>query len=134
MSYYHVKNLEEYFHVYRKSVREPATFWGEIAEEHFLWRKKWDNVLSWDFTKPEIKWFENAKLNITENCIDRHLKTKGEQTAILFEPNDPDEPAQHITYNELHRRVCKFANVLKDQGVEKGDRVIVYLRHPSHIP
>jgi len=127
MSYYHIKNLEEYFHVYRKSVREPATFWGEIAEEHFLWRKKWDQVLSWDFTKPEIKWFEGAKLNITENCIDRHLSTKGEKTAILFEPNDPEEAAQHITYNELHRRVCKFANVLKGQGIQKGDRVIIYL-------
>ena len=127
MSYYHIKTLEEYFHVYRKSVREPANFWGEIAEEHFTWRKKWDKVLEWDFTKPEIKWFQGAKLNITENCIDRHLKSRGEQTAILFEPNDPDEVAQHITYNELHSRVCKFANVLKSQGIQKGDRVIVYL-------
>lgn len=127
MSYYHIKNLEEYFHVYRKSIREPAVFWGEIAEEHFTWRKKWSNVLSWDFTKPEIKWFEDAKLNITENCIDRHLKTRGEKTAILFEPNDPNEGAQHITYNELHRRVCKFANVLKSKGIGKGDRVIIYL-------
>jgi len=127
MSYYHIKNLEEYFHVYGKSVREPDTFWGEIAEEHFTWRRKWDNVLNYDFTKPEIKWFEGAKLNITENCIDRHLKTRGEQTAILFEPNDPNEAAQHITYSELHRRVCKFANVLKSQNVQKGDRVVIYL-------
>lgn len=127
MSYYHIKNLEEYFHVYRKSVREPATFWGEVAEEHFTWRKKWKEVLSWDFTKPEIKWFDGAELNITENCIDRHLRTRGEKTAILFEPNDPSEAAQHITYNELHKRVCKFANVLKSNGVGRGDRVVIYL-------
>ncbi|MCK0158854.1 acetate--CoA ligase [Cellulophaga sp. F20128] len=127
MSNYHIKHLEEYFQVYRKSVRNPEGFWEEIAEEHFLWRKKWDNVLSWDFSKPEVKWFENAKLNITENCIDRHLATRGDKTAILFEPNDPKEEAQHITYNELHERVCKMANVLKDQGVRKGDRVCIYL-------
>lgn len=76
MSNYHIKHLEEYFQVYRKSVRNPEAFWEEIAEEHFVWRKKWDNVLSWDFSKPEIKWFEGAKLNITENCIDRHLPTE----------------------------------------------------------
>ncbi|SFW45521.1 acetate--CoA ligase [Cellulophaga fucicola] len=127
MSNYHIKHLEEYFQVYRKSVRNPEAFWEEIAEEHFLWRKKWDNVLSWDFSKPEVKWFENAKLNITENCIDRHLTTRGEKTAILFEPNDPKEEAQHITYNELHKRVCKMANVLKENGVKKGDRVCIYL-------
>lgn len=127
MSNYHIKHLEEYFKVYRKSVREPELFWEEIAEEHFLWRKRWDNVLSWDFSKPEIKWFEGAQLNITENCIDRHLATKGEKTAILFEPNDPNEGAQHITYNELAERVNQFANVLKSKGIQKGDRVCVYL-------
>ena len=127
MSNYHIKNLEEYFHVYKKSIQEPEVFWEEIAEEHFTWRKKWTNVLSWDFSKPEIKWFENAKLNITENCIDRHLPTRGEKTAIIYEPNSPDEDALHISYNELHERVCKFANVLKSNGVEKGDRVIIYL-------
>lgn len=127
MSNYHVKHLEEYFKVYRKSVREPEVFWSEIAEEHFLWRKHWDNVLSWDFRKPEIKWFEGAKLNVSENCIDRHLRTKGDKTAILFEPNDPEEEAQHITYSQLHERVNKFANVLKENGIEKGDRVCIYL-------
>ncbi|TPN82459.1 acetate--CoA ligase [Aquimarina algicola] len=127
MSNYHIKHLEEYFQVYRKSVRDPETFWSEVAEEHFIWRKKWDNVLSWDFTKPEIKWFEGAKLNITENCIDRHLRNRGHKTAILFEPNDPNEDAQHITYKQLHERVCKFANVLKEQGIKKGDRVCIYL-------
>jgi acetyl-CoA synthetase len=127
MSNYHIKHFEEYFQVYRKSVRNPEAFWEEIAEEHFVWRKKWDNVLNWDFKKPEIKWFEGAKLNITENCIDRHLHTRGDKTAILFEPNDPNEPAEHITYKQLHERVCKFANVLLDKGIKKGDRVCIYL-------
>ncbi|HXJ99895.1 MAG TPA: acetate--CoA ligase [Gelidibacter sp.] len=127
MSHYSIKNFEEYFQVYRKSVREPENFWAEIAEEHFLWRKKWDKVLTWDFKKPEIKWFEGAKLNITENCLDRHLLNRGNKTAIIFEPNNPNEEAQHITYRELHKRVCKMANVLKDQGIKKGDRVCVYL-------
>jgi len=127
MSNYHIKHLEEYYQVYRKSVNNPESFWEEIAEEHFLWRKKWDNVLSWDFKKPEVKWFEGAKLNITENCIDRHLATRGDKTAILFEPNDPKEPAQHITYNNLYHRVNKFANVLIAKGIKKGDRVCIYL-------
>jgi len=127
MSNYHIKHLEEYYQVYRKSVRNPEIFWEEIAEEHFLWRKKWDNVLSWDFNKPEVKWFEGAELNITENCIDRHLYTRGDKTAIIFEPNDPKEAAEHITYKQLHERVCKFANVLKDKGIQKGDRVCIYL-------
>ncbi|GAB5563196.1 MAG: acetate--CoA ligase [Winogradskyella sp.] len=127
MSNYHIKHFEEYYQVYRKSVRNPESFWEEIAEEHFTWQKRWDNVLSWDFTKPEVKWFEGAKLNITENCIDRHLWSRGNKTAILFEPNDPNEPAEHITYRELHERVCRFANVLKDKGIKKGDRVCVYL-------
>ncbi|MCB0476700.1 MAG: acetate--CoA ligase [Crocinitomicaceae bacterium] len=127
MSNYHIKNLEEYFNVYRKSVQNPDGFWEEIAEEHFLWRKRWDQVLSWDFTKPEARWFDGAKLNITENCIDRHLVTKANQTAILFEPNDPKEEAQHISYQELHDRVNQMANVLKTKGINKGDRVCIYL-------
>ena len=127
MSNYHIKNFEEYFQVYRKSTSNPESFWEEIAEEHFEWRKKWHNVLSWDFTKPEIKWFEGAKLNITENCLDRHLHTRGNKTAILFEPNDPNDPAEHITYRQLYDRVCKFANVLHDKGIKKGDRVCIYL-------
>ncbi|MFT6994963.1 MAG: acetyl-CoA synthetase, partial [Maribacter sp.] len=127
MSNYHIKHFEEYYQVYRKSVRNPESFWDEIAEEHFVWRKKWDKVLDWDFSKPEIKWFEGAKLNITENCIDRHLNIRGDKTAILFEPNNPDEDAQHITYNELKERVCKMANVLSEKGIKKGDRVVIYL-------
>jgi acetyl-CoA synthetase len=127
MSNYHIKHLEEYFQVYRKSVRNPEAFWEEIAEEHFMWRKKWNSVLEYDFTKPEIKWFDGAQLNITENCIDRHLHIRGDKTAILFQPNNPDEEAQHITYKQLHAKVCQFANVLKSQGIKKGDRVVIYL-------
>jgi len=127
MSNYHIKHLEEYYQVYRKSVRNPSVFWEEIAEENFLWRKRWGNVLSYDFSKAEIKWFEGAKLNITENCIDRHLFHRGDKTAILFEPNNPKEVAQHITYNQLSKRVNQFANVLKDNGIKKGDRVCIYL-------
>lgn len=127
MSNYHIKNFAEYYQVYRNSIRNPELFWEEIAEEHFRWQKKWDKVLDWDFSKPEIKWFEGAKLNITENCIDRHLATRGDKTAILFEPNDPKDNAEHITYNQLHTRVNKFANVLKEQGVQKGDRVCIYV-------
>ncbi len=127
MSNYHIKHLEEYYQIYRKSVRNPENFWEEVAEEHFEWRKRWDKVLDWDFTKPEIKWFQGAKLNITENCIDRHLHIRGNKTAILFEPNDPKEEAQHITYRQLHEKVCRFANVLREKGIGKGDRVIIYL-------
>ncbi len=127
MSNYHIKHLEEYFQVYRKSVRDPEGFWAEIAEEHFLWRRKWDKVLSWDFRKPEIKWFEGAKLNITENCLDRHLPARGDKTALLFEPNDPEEASQHITYRQLYEKVCRMANVLKSKGIVKGDRVCIYL-------
>ncbi|MFS4448846.1 acetate--CoA ligase [Maribacter sp. 2307UL18-2] len=127
MSNYHIKHLEEYFQVYRKSVRNPEAFWEEIAEEHFVWRKKWNSVLQWDFTKPEVKWFEGAQLNITENCLDRHLPTRGNKTAILFEPNDPNEEAEHITYRQLHERVCRMANVLLEHGIRKGDRVCIYL-------
>lgn len=127
MSNYHIKHLEEYFQVYRKSVRDPEGFWEEIAEEHFVWRKKWDNVLSWDFKKPEVKWFEGSKLNITENCLDRHIPTRGNKTAIIFEPNDPKEETQKITYRQLHEQVSRMANVLKENGVGKGDRVCIYL-------
>ena len=127
MSNYHIKNLEEYFQVYRKSVRDPENFWEEIAEENFIWRKKWDKVLEYDLSKPEVSWYKGAQLNITENCIDRHLYSRGNKTAIIFEPNDPTEKAEHITYTQLHERVCRFANVLLEQGIKKGDRVCIYL-------
>ena len=84
MSNYHIKNFEEYFHVYRKSIRNPESFWEEVAEEHFLWRKRWDNVLKWDFKKPEVKWYEGGKLNITENCIDRHLRIRPSQQCMRW--------------------------------------------------
>lgn len=127
MNHYQIQDLESYFKAYRASVDHPEVFWESIAKEHFLWKKPWNNVLSWDFEKPEIRWFDGAELNITENCIDRHLSTKSEQTAILFEPNNPAEPAQHITYAQLSEEVNKMANVLKSQGANKGDRVCIYL-------
>lgn len=127
MSYFNVDSLEHYFKMYNKSVREPRKFWEKIAEDNFTWYQRWDKVLEYDMEKANIEWFINAKLNITKNCIDRHLNKRGDKTAILFEPNDPKEAAQHITYNELYERVCKMANVLLDQGVKKGDRVCIYL-------
>src|SRR5690606_30542080 len=134
MSYYKIENLEQYFKAYKKSVKSPEVFWSDIAEENFTWYKKWDKVLEYDLTKADVKWFINGKLNIVKNCIDRHLNKKGDKTAILFEPNNPEEPTQHITYMELHERVCKMANVLKEQGAKKGDRVCVYLPMIPELP
>ncbi len=127
MSQYSIKSLAEYFDVYRKSVSDPERFWAEIAEEHFEWHRLWDRVLYWDPVKPEVRWYDGARLNITENCLDRHLRRRKDQAAIIFEPNDPDSPAVTITYGELYERVNAFANVLKSQGVGKGDRVCIYL-------
>ena len=127
MSNYHIKNLEEYFQVYRRSVRDPENFWEEIAEENFIWRRRWDKVLEYDLSKPEFSWYKGAQLNITENCIDRHLYIHADKTAIIFEPNDPSEMAEHISYRQLHDRVCRFANVLQNHGIQKGDRVCIYL-------
>ena len=124
---YHIKTIEEYEEAYAASLENPEDFWAAIAAENFVWKKPWSEVLSWNFNTPEVKWFDGAELNITENCIDRHLGTRADKTAILFEPNDPSSPAEHISYKELHERVCKFANVLKAQGIEKGDRVCIYL-------
>ncbi|MBA0883788.1 acetate--CoA ligase [Flavobacterium undicola] len=127
MSYYKVDNLEQYFKHYNKSIREPRKFWGKIAEENFTWYQPWDKVVEFDMAEAEVQWFAGAKVNMTKNCIDRHLNKRGEKTAIIFEPNNPDEEALHITYNELHQRVCKMANVLREQGIKKGDRVCIYL-------
>lgn len=127
MSYYKIKDLENYFKMYKKSVREPRKFWDRIADENFTWYQKWDKVFEVDMQEAEFKWFLNAKVNITKNCIDRHLAKRGDKTAIIFEPNNPDEEAQHISYNELYAKVSKMANVLRDQGVKKGDRVCIYL-------
>ncbi len=120
------RTFEEYYRIYRESVQDPEGFWSEIANS-FEWRKPWDKVLEWDFMKPEVQWFIGGKLNITENCLDRHLKQKGDQTAIIWEPNDPKQPSLHISYKELHVRVCQFANALKNNGIEKGDRVCIYM-------
>ncbi len=127
MSYYKIDNLEQYFKHYNKSIREPRKFWGKIAEENFSWYQPWEKVMDFDMTEANFKWFTDAKLNITKNCIDRHLAKRGEKTAIIFEPNNPDQTAQHITYTDLHQRVCKMANVLKQKGIKKGDRVCIYL-------
>ena len=127
MSRYKINNLEEYFKEYKKSVREPKKFWDKIASENFTWYQQWDKVVDFNLAEAEVKWFTEAKVNITKNCIDRHLAKKGDKTAIIFEPNDPKEEAQHISYNDLHLRVSKMANVLKEQGVTKGDRVCIYL-------
>lgn len=121
-----IRSFQEYQDQYKKSVENPEAFWGEIAEE-FVWRKKWNQVLSWDFHKPEVKWFVGGKLNITENCLDRHLPKRAQQTAIIWEPNDPKDSPKHITYQQLFDEVCKTANMLKAQGVKKGDRVCIYL-------
>jgi acetyl-CoA synthetase len=127
MSRYKINNLEEYFKEYKKSVREPRKFWDKIASENFTWYQEWEKVVDFNMGEADIKWFVDAKVNITKNCIDRHLAKKGDKTAIIFEPNDPSEEALHISYTELHQRVCKMANVLREQGVEKGDRVCIYL-------
>lgn len=116
----------DYEKVYKESTSRPEDFWAAVASG-FTWKKKWDSVLTWDFTKPEVKWFLGGKLNITENCLDRHLATRGDQTAIIWEPNHPDDKAQHITYRQLHAQVCRVANMLKSQGIGKGDRVCIYL-------
>ena len=127
MSYpYQIKSLEQYHTDYNKSVEDPESFWGNVAE-NFLWKKKWDKVLEWNFTEPKIEWFKGGKLNITENCIDRHLATMADKTAIIWEPNNPEERVRIVTYARLHKRVCQFAQVLKNNGVKKGDRVCIYM-------
>jgi len=127
MAVYQIKNFEAYTNSYKNSVENPEVFWDEIAKNNFEWKRPWSKVLDWDFSIPKISWFEGAQLNITENCIDRHLEHNGNKTAILFEPNNPKEPSEAITYTDLHKRVNQFANVLKSKGIQKGDRVCVYL-------
>ena len=127
MSYpYQLKSLEEYKKAYKESIESPETFWANIAET-FVWKKKWDKVLEWNFIEPKIEWFRGAQLNITENCIDRHLATIGEEPAIIWEPNNPEERTRIVTYNRLHKRVCQVAQMLKNNGVKKGDRVCIYM-------
>jgi acetyl-CoA synthetase len=123
---YQIKSLSDYKIQYKKSVEEPEQFWAEVAN-NFTWKKHWDKVLTWDFKTPNIKWFEGAKLNITENCLDRHLITQPDVPAIIWESNDPEEHHRILTYKELHFKVCQFAHVLKNNGVKKGDRVCIYM-------
>ena len=127
MKYPHqLKTLAEYNAAYNKSVQEPEAFWANIAE-NFTWKKKWDKVLNWNFTEPKIEWFKGAKLNITENCLDRHLATDANTPALIWESNNPQEASVTLTYRQLYDKVCRFANVLKNNGVKKGDRVCIYM-------
>ena len=121
-----IQSLSGYIHEYQKSVNEPEKFWARIADS-FHWQKPWDNVLSWDKEGPHVKWFENAKLNITENIFERHLFSHGDKAAIIWEPNDPSEANRVISYRELFELICQFSNAMQSQGVQKGDRVIIYM-------
>ncbi len=127
MSYpYQINSLEQYHADYKHAAENPDAFWGNVAD-NFYWRKKWDKVLDWNFTEPKIEWFAGAKLNITENCIDRHLPTMADKPAIIWEPNNPEERPRTVTYARLHKRVCQVAQMLKNNGVKKGDRVCIYM-------
>ena len=127
MSYpYQIKDLAGYHEAYQKSIQDPDVFWGEVAE-HFTWHKKWDKVSDWNFKEPSIKWFIGGQLNITENCLDRHLEKMGDKPAIIWEPNDPAEQHRTLTYKQLHLKVCQFAQVLYNNGVKKGDRICIYM-------
>jgi acetyl-CoA synthetase len=121
-----IHQLESYHRNYKKSIDDPEAFWSGIAET-FHWQKKWDKVLEWDFLKPDVKWFLGGRMNITENCLDRHLEKSGEKTAFIWEPNNPDESVRTFTYRQLHEAVCRFSNVLKNNGAQKGDRICIYM-------
>ncbi|MFO0450562.1 MAG: acetyl-coenzyme A synthetase N-terminal domain-containing protein, partial [Pseudomonadota bacterium] len=117
-----INDFSSYLNNAKKSINDPISFWDTEAQD-FFWRKKWDHVLEYDFYKPEVKWFIGGRLNITENCIDRHLPALSTQTAILWESNDPSEPSRKITYQQLSVEVNRAANMLKANGIKKGDRV-----------
>ncbi len=121
-----IRTLDEYRAVYERSVRDPEGFWAEQAAT-FRWHKPWRRVLEWNFREPRVKWFIGGRLNITENCLDRHLETRPDQVALLWEPNDPKRKVRRITYRQLYGLVCQLANALKAQGVRKGDRVCLYM-------
>jgi acetyl-CoA synthetase len=123
---FHITTNEAYNEAYSHSVEHPEDFWSQIAE-NYNWRKKWANTLAWNFEEPRVRWFEGAKLNITENCLDRHLEQRGNKIALIWEPNDPKEMSLRFTYRELHAHVNRMANILKNLGVKKGDRVCIYL-------
>lgn len=126
MSHYFINSFDKYEEVYQASIDNPSEFWAEIAGE-FTWQKPWDKTLEWEFNTPNVKWFQGGVLNITENCLDRHLEERGDDIALIWEPNDPKEQEVRMTFKELHAEVCRFANVLKAKGVKKGDRVAVYM-------
>lgn len=121
-----LKTFDKYLKAYDKSVEDPTLFWAEKATS-FYWYKKWNTILDWNFKEPNVKWYEGGKLNITENCLDRHLKKKGEHTAITWVPNNPKEKSRLLTYRQLHEEVCKFSNVLRSNGAKKGDRICLYM-------
>lgn len=121
-----IRTFEDYQAAYQHSVEDPEGFWAEVAQE-FKWHKPWKRVLDWNFEEPNVKWFVGGKTNITENALDRHLRELGNHPAIIWEPNDPSDPSVTLTYKMLHDQVCRFANVLKRNGVQKGDRVCIYL-------
>lgn len=121
-----INTFEEYQETYNRSVNDPEGFWSDIAE-HFVWKKKWDRVLDWNFLEPKVRWFDGAKLNITENMLDRHLLERGDKTALIWEPNDPKDKVVRYSYKELYHTVCRVANALKAQGIQKGDRVCIYM-------
>ena len=123
---YQLTSFEAYKEAYKKSIEDPAAFWSDVAN-HFTWRKKWDTALEWNFKEPKVEWFKGGKLNITENCLDRHIPTKGHLPAMIWEPNAPDEAGRVLTYSKLLEKVCQFAQVLKNNGVQKGDRVCIYM-------
>ena len=127
MDKYNISTKDQYDSIYKDSINDPESFWSEIALRNFIWKSKWEKVLEWDFNHAKVEWFKGAKLNITENCLDRHLEFNSDKTAIIFEPNNPNESSEKITYRSLFERVCQMSNVLKDKGVKKGDRVCVYL-------
>jgi len=126
MSNYHLESFEKYQNAYKESVENPSEFWNGIAQ-NYQWQQPWSNTLDWNFSTPNIKWFEGGKLNITENCLDRHLPEHGDDVALIWEPNDPKDKEVRMTYKELHAEVCRFANVLNSRGIGKGDRVAVYM-------
>ncbi|MCK5309587.1 MAG: AMP-binding protein, partial [Thermoplasmata archaeon] len=128
----HIKSMDEYKKMYDESINDPDGFWGKIAED-FTWFKKWDKVRQFDFVEGYIKFFEGGKTNMSYNCLDRHLETRGDQTVFLWEGNEPGEDRK-ITYKELHEEVCKFANVLRKNGVKKGDRVCLYMQMIPELP
>lgn len=127
MSYpYQIKSIEQYQTAYQKSIEQPEEFWEDIAQQ-FTWQKKWDKVLDWEFNTPKVEWFKGGKLNITENCLDRWVATQPDKAAIIWESNNPNEASRTLTYKELHQQVCAFAQVLKNNGAKKGDRICIYM-------